>query len=38
MAVSSPSYGIILNHTINAYGRINNVAGGLNVTDKRYLK
>ena len=38
MTVLSSSYGIILDHTINATGHGNNVVVGLNATYKRYLR
>ena len=38
MTVLSSSYGIIMYISINAPGNGNNVADGLNTTDKRYLK
>ena len=38
MNVLSSLYGIILDREINSPGHEKNVVGGLNVTDKRYLK
>ena len=38
MIVSSYSYGIIMDSAINTHVNGNNVAYGLNLTDKRYLK
>ena len=38
MTVLSSSYGIIMDHTINAPGHGNNVVYGINETYKRYLK
>ena len=38
MTVLSCSYGIIMDHAINAPVNGKNICDGLNVTDKRYLK
>ena len=38
MTVLSSSYGIIMDHAINAPGHLKNVFDVLNATDKRYLK
>ena len=38
MTVLSSSYGIIMDHAINAPCHGNNVVDGLNATDKNYLK
>ena len=38
MTVLSSLYGIIMDPVINAPGRVNNVADGLDDTDKHYFK
>ena len=38
ITVLSSSYGVIMDHAINAPGHGNNVVDGLNATDKHYLK
>ena len=38
MTVLSTSYGILMDRSINIPGHVNNVADGINATDKRYLK
>ena len=38
MTVLSSSYGIIMDHAINAPGHGKNVVDGINTTDKPYLK